>query len=546
MRSLATFPVTDYVVNDSKAAEEDESIEENDTSQEYKFYTGVLKEIDLYKHSIEIGLDYWLYGNCIILAEPGTKVVKSRDESGEIVESKQVVWKNVRRLDPSRVRIDRDPATQEKIFYYEIPADLKQIIKSQKPKEKYDRIPKVFKDAVEKNGILRLNSKYVYHFSMPSESGDSGLWATPPILHAMKLILYTNILRQAQEAIAYEHIIPKRIYYFNETNSMEPGFNFGQIADDFAFELNKQLNDPNYQVISPIPINQIQHGGTGKNLMLVPEIEQLQNTILAALNVPREFIFGGVSYSGSTTSLRILENNFITYRVLLEDYINNFLIKGLAELRGEWEVSEDDEKLITVTFAELKMQDDIQQKELMIRLNQQGKLPDDVLYEKVLGLDGVKIVEQLQTEQRRKIEEQFELQVLQMKLQAEAEQKAGIPAGALNQTQQPEPGQAPGMGGAEPSANAEAGAEGAAPAAQEAPQGEGQIDPATINQQALKIAQALMQVPEQEVDGHISKLPPELQTKVQTYYQQLKDQDDMQADMRPMPEKLPPRREGGV
>jgi hypothetical protein len=538
VRALATFPITDYVVNDSQAAEEDDSLEEEDTSESYKFYKNMLSELNLYKHITEIGYDYWLYGNCIIFAEPGTKMVKSRNpETGEIIEKKQVVWKNVRRLDPSRVRIDRDPSTQEKIFYYEVPPELKAIIVSKKPKDKYDKIPKMFKEAVEKNGIIRLNSKFVYHFAMPSESGDSGLWATPPILHAMKLILYTNVLRQAQEAIAYEHIVPKRIYYFSETNTTEPNFDFGRVADDFAFELKKQLNDPNYQVISPIPIQQLQHGGQGKNLLLVPEIEQLQNTILATMSLPREFIFGGVSYSGSATSLRILENNFITYRSLLEEYVNNFLIKGLAEIRGEWEVPDDDEKLVTVSFADLKMQDDIQQKELMIRLNQQGKIPDEVLYEKVLGLDATKIMEQLRTESRKKLEDQFELQTLQFELQ----QKMSVATGgqATMGEDQIEPTVAdPNQAGAAPMEQA--------PAEQQKVAGPSETEqPPIDNQQALSIAQQLQQLPESQVDAMLMKLPESARTKVQTYYYQLKDQDDMQADMRPAPEKLPPRREGG-
>lgn len=530
VRSLATFPVTDYIVNDSVESEEDESIPDDEYSEDYKFYSNMLKDLNLYKHIIEIGYDYNLYGNVIIFAEPGTKMVKSRNpETGEIVEKKQVVWKSVQRLDPGKVRIDRCPETQEKQYYYEVPDDLRAIIKSKKPKEKYDKIPEVYKKAVEKKGIIRLNSKFVYHFAMPSESGDNGLWATPPILHAMKLILYTNVLRQAQEAIAYEHIIPKRIYYFQETTGANPLGDFGTIADDFAFELKKQLNDPNYQVISPIPVNEIQHGGQGRNLLLVPEIEQLQNTILAAMNVPREFIFGGVSYSGSTTSMRILENNFITYRMLVEEYVNNFLIKRLAEIRGEWEVPDDDDKLVTVSFSELKMQDDIQQKELMVRLNQAEKIPDEVLYEKVFGLDSTRVEEQLANEQKRKLERQFELQMLQMELEQKFQQATGQPmdAGGGELPQDP--------------ANPEQSE------VQQEPTTEQEQPPRELdNQTAFKMAQELSQIPEAEAEAYINNLPGDAKTKVQTYYYQLKDREEMQTDMRPAPEKLPPRREGGV
>lgn len=534
VRSLATFPVTDYVVNDSQADVEDEDIPDGESSENFGFYKNMLGDLNLHKHIIEIGYDYHLYGNVIIFAEPGTKMIKSRDPiTKKIVEKKQVVWKSVRRLDPAKVRIDRCPETQEKLYYYEVPDDIRAIIKTKKPKEKYDKIPKIYKDAVEKKGIIRLNNKFVYQFSMPSESGDNGLWATPPILHAMKLILYTNVLRQAQEAVAQEHIIPKRIYYFNETNSADANLDFGKVADDFAFELKKQLNDPNYQVISPIPIQELQHGGQGRNLLLVPEIEQLQNTILAAMNVPREFIFGGVSYSGSTTSMRILENNFITYRMLLEEYVNNFLIKRLAEIRGEWEVTDDDDKLVTVTFADLKMQDDIQQKELMVRLNQAGKIPDEVLYEKVFGLDATLVEEQLLNEQIRGLTNQAKLQKVQFELSQKLQAATG--GGASLDGEQEQEGQEDQQ------------------SSEEEEQPELQADnredgpPEDIsNIDASKLAQELLQLREEEAESFINNLPPAVKTKVQTYYLQMKDMNDMETDMRPMPESLPPRREGGV
>ena len=546
VRSLATFPVTDYVINDSETAEDDESIEDDDYSQEYEFYKGQLYDMNLQKHLIEIGYDYYLYGNCLIFAEPGMKTVKRRNDLGEVETRKEIVWKHVERLDVTRVKKERDPQTKEINYYYDIPAELKQIIQSKKPKEKYDRIPKIYKEAVAKKGLVKLNSKFVYDLSMPSESGDNGLWATPPVMYAMKLILYKNILRQAQEAIAYEHIIPRRIYFFQETNNLAPEFDFGKVADDFAFELRKQLNDPNYQVISPIPIQQIQHGGQGRALLLVPEIEQLDNTILASMSVPREFVFGGLSYSGSTTSLRILENHFITYRTLLSDYVNNFLIKRLAQIRGEWEVPEDDEKLPTVTFAELKMQDDIQQKQLMIQLNSQGKLPDNVLYEKVFGLDGEMIMKQLLTEQKRKIADQFELQKEQMMMQQQFTEETGVdptqdpnaPQGGPEQQAQPQAEQ--------PQQEAPASAGQAAAPAQ--PSAEELLFPKGVSEQAIMdVAQKLVGLPENQLANVISKLPGALSQKIMQYVQQLKmETEDNQVDMCPMPEKLPPRREGGV
>ena len=554
VRSLATFPITDWVLDDTEKADDNDiesmNTDSEEASETYKFYYNILSDdVDLYTHMTEIGYDYFLYGNMVVFAEPGVKVIKRRDkETDEIVDKKEVVWKNIQRLDLTRLKLDRDPKTGEKIYYYNIPPEIKHVIRTQKPKEKFDKIPKIFKDAVAKKGLVKLKSEYVYHMQMPSESGDDGLWATPPVLHAMKLILYSNVLRQAQEAIAYEHIVPRRIYFFEETQSFAPGMDFADMAQEFATELKKQLDDPNYQVISPFPIQQIQHGGQGKALLLVPELEQLQETILAAMGCPREFVFGGVSYSGSTTSLRILENHFITYRTKLLHYINNFLIKRLAQIRGEWETLDDDDKLVKVQLSELKMQDDIQQKQLMINLNQQGKLPDEVMYEKVLGLESTKVIKQLQSERMRKLTEQFELQQAQMgmekQIQTIAEQNGQAPpADTPNGPQIPEP--APGAYEQDGEQEEQPGAE----STQETPaesDSEQAPPPGNEQREAFKIAQAFMNMNEAQRANAISKLPQKTAQRALMFYNQLKAQEDTETDMRPMPTQLPPRRSGGV
>lgn len=560
VRSLATFPVTEYVLNDSKVGEQ--TTEDNEDSEQLKFYRNMLDDIKLYKHLIEIGYNYHLYGNLIVFAEPGVKEYKYRDEVGEIQTKKEVTWKSVKILDPSLITKDKDPETNEIIYYYHIPEELKNVIRRKKPKEKYERIPKIYKEAVKKNVPLKLNSEFVYDMSMPTESGDNGLWATPPILHAMKLIMYTNVLRRAQEAIAHEHIVPRRIYYFNPTEESQAIDHFEEIAGDFTAQLNRQLRDPNYQIVSPIPIQEINHGGNGRNLLLVPEIEQLQNSILAAMNVPKEFIFGGMSYSGSTTSLRILENNFITYRSLLNEYVNEFLIKKLAKLRGEWEVPEDDDKLVRVEFADLKMQDDIQQKELMVRLNQAEKLSDEMLYEKVFGLDSNIVKEQLKNERREAMQEEMEMMMMQQQFQesmggspegegGEQTPQEGAPQGKEEENQQEGQGEQEGQEQREQGQqeqeeeNQQEGSD-LAPLTGNIPP-EMYTSPNSLNPEgAFKLAVELINKSDDETDEILNQLDYPTKVTVRTYMNYIKDQQEMETDMRPAPEKLPPRRDGGV
>lgn len=578
IRSLATFPITEYVINDTEEFEKSEAennSKDDKRSDTYNFYNNLFDKINLKNFLIEIGYDYHLYGNCIILAEPGVEEVRYRDkETGEIKTKKEVTWKSVRRLDVSLIRKDRDPNTQEINYYYIIPDDIRQVIRTKKPKKKYDAIPKIYKDAVEKNVPIKLNSEYIYDFSMPSESGDSGLWATPPIMHVMKLILYMNVLRQAQEAIAHEHIVPRRIYYFPETQDMTAADNFEKITEDFTQQLARQLNDPNYQIVSPLPIQEIQHGGQGRNLLLVPEIEQIQKNILAGMRVPYEFVFGGMSYSGSTTSLRILENTFITYRALLTEFVNEFLVKRLAKIRGEWEVAEDNDKLVTLEFSDLKMQDDIQQKELMVRLNQAEKLPDEVLYEKVFGLESAVVKKQLVNEKLEEIRAQAHMQMEQVAMQQQMEQQMAQMGIDPSEMQSGEEGGEEGEeGGEEQAQPEEEQAEQPQEEQAETPkeqvvnqQGPGKLSPEQLLQQlpgnltpddltpegklthkgAQKVAMDLAAQGEDVVAQVLKMLDYDSQTLVKTFIQLLHDQREGETDMRPLPEKLPPRRQGGV
>lgn len=396
INSLATFPVTDVHLEDTET--QDTNVDQE--SPQLKLYKKTFhKVINIHKLLIEIGVDYHLYGNCFIFGEMYDNPTTGQKE-----------WKHVVRLDPSKMIIDVNPATQEKTYKWQVPDRLMQIIKSKKPVEEYNKIPAIVKDAAIANKAVVIKADNIYHFARPSDSMGESAWGTPVIANVIKLLMYRNVLRQAQEAIAREHIVPFRIYYLDKTDSYNTHGDWNNVAANFANELSKTAKDPNHKVVSPVPVNVITLGGHGRSLLLTPEIEQIQAEILAGMNVPREFIFGGVSFSGSSISLKILENHFITYRLLLRDFMQNFLIKNMAKARGEWEDENDDERLITVRMADLKMQDDVQQKQIIINLNAAGKVSDELVWS-ALSLDAKRMRESLEKEALHKVELEAKIQV---------------------------------------------------------------------------------------------------------------------------------------
>lgn len=538
INALATFPVTEIHLED----DEGKSKEKNDN---VKLYEKILfKTLNIYKLCIEIGIDYFLYGNCFVMGE-FTNSKKGEKE-----------WANMIRLDPSRMIIDYNPATGSKKYRWQVPQKIKDIVLKKSPIDEYNKIPELIKEAVRNNKTILLNPEQVYHFSRATDSmGDNSVWGVPLVANVLKLLMYRNVLRQAQEAIAREHIVPMRIYYLDRTNTMNVHADFNKVAVELASEIKKSVKDPNHKVVSPIPVNVINVGGEGRGLLLAPEIEQVQSEILAGMNVPREFIFGGVSYSGSSISLRILENQFITYRLLLKDFLQNFVIRKMAKARGEWTDESDDETLLTVKLADLKMQDDVQQKQLIVQLNSAGKCSNDYLW-KSLGIDADKMKEALEKEalealeleskaQAAKMKHELEIMDLKMQLQAkEMQMQMQLQMMQMQMQEQMNPQQ--NMQEQQPQGQVNEKENN-----QNTPDNQNQQTQSN-NEQAIEseiqnIALQLSKVGENERQAYINKLPIQVKNKVVDAMENLVAQQQVEAnkssvDMRPMPEQKPPRR----
>jgi hypothetical protein len=427
VNALARFPVTDVILDDMEALPA--GWDPKKDSPTLELYKQVFEDIKVYDELVKIGIDYWLYGNCFVFGE-------FTDFSDDPMVP-DLRWKHIFRLDPSKITIDIDPLTQEKTYKWDVPFRIKRIVREKRPKAKFDAIPNVIKKAVKENKAVVLNSKNVYHFSREGESGDGSVWGTPLVLNVMKQLAYRNLLRQAQEAIAREHIVPFRVYYLEPSERMDPQANWSNVAAAFGKQLEQAAKDPNYKVVSPVPVNVLNLGGQGRALLLTPEIDQLQAEILAGMGVPREFIFGGVSYSAASISLRTLENQFINYRLLLTDFLNNFIIRRMAEVRGEWRGAMDNVYLVTAKLADLKMQDDVQQKQLIINLNAANKVSDEYMYH-MLGMDPAKmkvqldieIFERMERERRMQLfqlETDFIMQQTQLQYQAQLQMMVGAP-----------------------------------------------------------------------------------------------------------------------
>ena len=219
---LTEYPITDIIFSNEI---------DNETEQSYrKFFD---KNIKLKKMLIEIGLDYYTYGNSFISAQIKFKrslkcghckeenpienvsfkykksqflgICPSCKKEDVVFIPKDIYLKNVdglvfTRWSPENIDIVYNHITGESRYYYNIPTELKKgIIRGNV--DIVATMPLEFLDAAEQNKKIKLDNNNLYHFKRPTLAEDDMGWGKPVILPALKKLYYMQTLLRANEAI---------------------------------------------------------------------------------------------------------------------------------------------------------------------------------------------------------------------------------------------------------------------------------------------------------------------------------------------------------
>lgn len=175
-------------------------------------------------------------------------------------------------------------------------------------------------------------------------------------------------------------------------------------------EIEKWKLDQNYIPILPLPIGNETIGGEGKALMLHQEMRAWSEQIVAGMHVPIEFVFGGLQYSGSNVSMRMLENQFLGYRTEQLIMCRDFILARVARYMG-WSAP-------NVSFRRFRMADDLQRIALAFQLNQAQKVSDTTLLDE-MDYDIVHEEEHKEHELAKQLENQRRSQIAAASLQGD-------------------------------------------------------------------------------------------------------------------------------
>jgi hypothetical protein len=434
---MAEYPLTDIVI-------------EHENPKVVEMWEEFLEDtLKLKSFLLDLGLYYYVFGNAeVSIQYPFIKYLKCGNcgtwssikdvtyrfqahrfilnpcpNCGEVGEatSRDIQIKSPRDIklvmwNPEDITVTHNDITGDDSYFFRIPRVVKNDVMMGKP-HVVEKMPQIVIDAVRQQKQLRLYQTNFFHLKRPSMltgTKDAGL-GIPMLLPVLKDAFLLQVLKKANEAIALERIYPLSIIFpqaGSGTSDPYGTIDLRKWRDHVQAELNRWRQDRAYVPIMPLPLGHQVIGGDGRSLLTFQEMQMLNDLLIAGMQVPREFIMGGLSWSGSNVSMRMLENHFLRYMSDVTRLVRHFIVKNVATYLG-WPEPR-------VRFKPFKMADDLQRKALLFQYNQAQKISDATLLHDA-DLSPEKEDELIQNEAARRMETLKKNQLAQAEIQGEAQ-----------------------------------------------------------------------------------------------------------------------------
>ena len=264
------------------------------------------------------------------------------------------------RWDPKLMDIDYNPITGQSVYYYNIPQDIKDQVKSGS-KHLINSMPIEFLENIRDNKTFRFEKDALFHIKVASPSGIDQQWGFPPLAATIKLFLYTLVLRKANEAIALEHIVPMRILHpaQNGAQDFTQQISLARWQSEMKDNIKKWRRDPLHIMMAPVALGVSNLGGDGRAMLTIGELQEADKCIMAALGIPQEFLYGGLTKAGMEATLRMIQNQTQGHADDMNDLLQ-WYADQMSKFLG-WEK-------IEAKLTPLKLVDDTESKQMLINM----------------------------------------------------------------------------------------------------------------------------------------------------------------------------------
>lgn len=380
-----------------------------------KFCTRWAKEIGLLHRLIEIVHDYNLLGEVYVFAEDNSpdmpesleyEVVREINGEGYPVEKKTLRsdrddrvsrwmrknyrgWTALRVLPPEQIHMESFPFTDEKLVELIPDSKTKDIIsRADSGDENAARIvnsmPPSVVEAIKSGQNIPLNTdpdagSFVYYMARKKSQYEPRGHSL--LERCLRILVYRDKLRQAQTSIASRHMTPIRVVWAEDASASD--------VDLIREQVDLALMDPDYSIITNFELHWEEMGSQQRLLELSGEYEMTDRQMYAGLGVTESLLSGESSYSGDRINLEVINTRYMLLREILQDMIENNLLRPMCRRMGFVEEDEDGNEVVivpTLSFTRLALRDNADTFDALFNLYQKGSLDIEVILE-LLNID---------------------------------------------------------------------------------------------------------------------------------------------------------------
>lgn len=335
-----------------------------------KYIEDMVKRLHLRTLLQGISLEFWQIGDVFIMGE--LDVEKSD-------------WKRFVVLNPDQVEVQTNMLISEP-HYEMIPDDnIRKLVHEQQPREQYFQLqayaPEVIQ-AVRAGRNIPIDPAHITHLKhMPV---PYGVYGTPLLKRIFKTLMYKEMIRRAQFTIAQRYVMPLKIF---KLGTIDEPPEQAEI-DAMQAQLTQVLNDPSLILVTSQRFNADWQGIAGKTLSLNGEYDFLERETIAGLGAPRAFLDGvGGTYANSSVGGNAFLQKIENFRLTLKEFIDEKIIKPIAELNGWYDRDPDtDEEYLVVPefqWEAMRLQDEITRQNTIMELRNMKHVSAKTLLEAV-------------------------------------------------------------------------------------------------------------------------------------------------------------------
>lgn len=331
--------------------------------------------------------------------------------------------------DPKRIDIIHSPTSRRSEYYYTPSPEVRAKVREGNA-HLVMTTPLGMLEAIADDIRFKFSPNEIFHMKVDGPAGmenESG-WGIPLLISAIETYLYISVMRKGNESVAMERIESFRMVYPAATTANgDPSFALSMSRHMDRVQDNYEVwrrSDRNALMFSPIPVGVAQIGGDGRPLLTNAEIQAAEDNILAILGIPREFVYGGMSYGpGSGAVLRQIENQLVAH-ISQTSGLLQWLTDKICAYLGMGDV--------TARLGKFTIQDDAMNKQAAMQLFERQELSAES-FTKLFGYNRKEEQDRIMEEQldrtRREMELQKKMEDLQndiaMQAQMEAQQGTG-------------------------------------------------------------------------------------------------------------------------